>query len=100
MTVSPNGLTYLVNKDTGGARWTIAVNLVASGQILTFATTLFRADWSPGNSMNCKVRPDSECTSLIRVSASTQPAIMQPLQRFSPTGEQGALAALVPIRQA
>jgi hypothetical protein len=63
-TLSPDGRSFLVNKDLGNARWTINVNLFGSapGDIINVTGNIFRADGGPASFVTCLVRSDSTDT--------------------------------------
>jgi len=60
-TLSPDGRSFLVNKDLGNERWTINVNLYgnAPGDIINVTGNIFRADGGPASFVTCLVRSDS-----------------------------------------
>ena len=61
-TLSPDRLSYMVNKDLAGERWTINLNLSdASPQKLLNATgNVFKPDGSPPVFVLCQIRDDSD----------------------------------------
>jgi len=76
-TLSPDGRSFLVNKDLGNERWTINVNLYGNdpGNVINVTGNIFRADGGPASFVTCLVRSDSDGTltdpdSLFRLSCS------------------------------
>ena len=69
-TLTYDGFNYLVNKDLGGERWSISLNLVPvqnddgtfSGEIVSLTGNVFKPDGSPPSFIHCTVRPDSSGT--------------------------------------
>ena len=63
-TLSPDGRSFLVNKDLGNERWTINVNLYGNdpGDIVNVTGNIFRADGGPASFVTCLVRSDSTGT--------------------------------------
>ena len=61
-TLSPDQLSYMVNKDLAGERWTISLNLssVAPQKLLNVTGNVFKPDGSPPAFVLCQVRKDSD----------------------------------------
>ena len=60
-TLSPDGRSFLVNKDVGAERWTIALNLFSGDpdDVINVTGNIFRADGGPPSFVACLVREDS-----------------------------------------
>jgi hypothetical protein len=60
-TLTPDRLTYLVNKDVGSERWTIGLNLGRpdGATFLNVTGNVFRSDGGPPSFIVCQVREDS-----------------------------------------
>ena len=60
-TLSPDRLSYMVNKDLAGERWTINLNLssAAPQQLLNATGNVFKPDGSPPVFVLCQIRDDS-----------------------------------------
>lgn len=60
-TLTPDGLAYLVSKDVGTERWTIAFNLSSpdGASFLNVTGNVFRSDGGPPSFLLCQVRSDS-----------------------------------------
>jgi hypothetical protein len=66
-TLTYDGYNYLVNKDLGGERWSISLNIVpvqdAGGafrnEIVSLTGNVFKPDGSPPSFVHCVPRPDS-----------------------------------------
>jgi hypothetical protein len=63
-TLTPDRLTYIVNKDVGGDRWTITVNLATFDpvRILNLTGNVYRPGAASPSFIWCQVRPDSTGT--------------------------------------
>jgi hypothetical protein len=69
-TLTYDGFNYLVNKDLGGERWSISLNLVPvrnedgtfRDEIASLTGNVFKPDGSPPSFLHCTVRPDSTGT--------------------------------------
>jgi hypothetical protein len=61
-TLSPDQQSYLVNKDIGAERWTIALNLFSTdpANVINVTGNIFRADGGPASFVACLVRADSK----------------------------------------
>jgi hypothetical protein len=61
-TLSPDRLSYMVNKDLAGERWTINLNLssAAPQQLLNATGNVFKPDGSPPVFVLCQIRADSD----------------------------------------
>ncbi|MBM4242501.1 MAG: hypothetical protein FJ148_01635 [Deltaproteobacteria bacterium] len=76
-TLSPDGRSFLINKDLGNERWTINVDLYGNDpdDIINVTGNIFRADGGPASFVTCLVRSDSDGTltdpdSFFRLSCS------------------------------
>jgi hypothetical protein len=60
-TVTPDRLTYVVNKDLAGERWTITMNLasVDPPRLINVTGNVFRPGGGPPSFIWCQIRPDS-----------------------------------------
>lgn len=63
-TLSPDRLSYMVNKDLAGERWTINLNLATTApqRFLNATGNVFRPDGSPPVFVLCQIRDDSTGT--------------------------------------
>ena len=61
-TLSPDRLSYMVNKDLAGERWTINLNLSSASprQYLNATGNVFKPDGSPPVFVLCQIRADSD----------------------------------------
>lgn len=60
-TLSPDRLSYMVNKELAGERWTINLNLASAAprQLLNATGNVFKPDGSPPVFVLCQIRSDS-----------------------------------------
>ena len=60
-TLSPDRQSFLVNKDIGNERWTIALNLFSTdpADVINVTGNIFRSDGGPASFVGCLVRADS-----------------------------------------
>src|SRR4029453_2471416 len=60
-TVTPDRLTYVVNKDLAGERWTITMNLAAAdpARLINVTGNVFRPGGGPPSFIWCQIRSDS-----------------------------------------
>jgi hypothetical protein len=60
-TVTPDRLTYVVNKDLAGERWTITMNLASTdpARLINVTGNVFRPDGGPPSFIWCQIRSDS-----------------------------------------
>ncbi len=61
-TLSPDQQSFLVNKDIGSERWTIALNLFTTdpANVINVTGNIFRSDGGPASFVACLVRADSK----------------------------------------
>jgi hypothetical protein len=92
-TLSPDLQSYMVNKDLGIERWTIALNLYSTdpASIISITGNIFRSDGGPASFVTCLERADSEGslldpTSVFRLSCSGADACLTTAERCAREG--------------